>query len=128
MANMHIASTISDELEPLGNPGQRSYDLLRGVLLDNLSERHANLLAEPVTSSDGRRTDWYSDGAATMLADLAETDQVAAKAELGRIMTDIEDLARRVGARGGSDNQRLSAALRNTPRDSGRDVHLCTTR
>ena len=114
MANMHIASTISDEFEPLGNPGQRSFDLLRGVLLDNLSERHANLLAEPVTSSDGRRTDWYSDGAATMLADLAETDQVAAKAELGRIMTDIEDLARRVGARGGSDNQRLSAALRNT--------------
>ena len=114
MANMHIASTISDEVEPLGNPGQRSFDLLRGVLLENLSERHANLLAEPVTSSDGRRTDWYSDGAATMLADIAEADQGAAKAELGRIMTDIEDLARRIGARGGSDNQRLAAALRNT--------------
>ncbi|MCY4138749.1 MAG: hypothetical protein OXF56_10840 [Rhodobacteraceae bacterium] len=113
MANMKIASTATDGLEPLGNPGQRSYDLLKGILLEKLSERHADLLAEPVTSQDGRWTDWYSDGSATKLVDLDESDQDAARAELGRLKSDIEELAGRMSARGDSDNLRLSAALSN---------------
>ncbi len=113
MANMKIASTASDGLEPLGNPGQRSYDLLKGILLEKLSGRHADLLAEPVTSPDGRWTDWYSDGSATRLLDLDEADQEAARAELGRLKSDVEELAGRMSARGDSDNLRLSAALSN---------------
>ena len=113
MANMKIASTATDGLEPLGNPGQRSYDLLKGILLEKLSERHADLLAEPVTSQDGRWTDWYSDGSATKLVDLDGADRDAARAELGRLKSDIEELAGRMSARGDSDNLRLSAALSN---------------
>ena len=113
MANMKITSTASDGLEPLGNPGQRSYDLLKGILLEKLSERHADLLAEPVTSPDGRWTDWYSDGSATRLVDLDEADQEVARAELGRLKSDVEELAGSMSARGDSDSLRLSTALSN---------------
>ena len=113
MTNVLIASTTIEGLEPLGNPGQRSHELLKGVLREHLSQHHADLLAEPVTSPDGLRTDWYCDGPATRLLDLPETDQETAKAELARLMTDIEDLARNLGDGRDASNQRLSAALGN---------------
>lgn len=114
MPSTRIASTTPESLVSLGAAGQRSFELLRGVLLAEFGERHAGLLAEPVGSPDGEQTDWYSEGGeASLLIELPETEQAVARDALGRLLADIQNLAARIESRGGPNDRHLSEALRN---------------
>lgn len=118
MAGTFIASTESRGLQLLGNPGQRSWGMLREVLLDRLGSSHAALLAEPVTSPEGERVDWYSaqDGAPERIDALSDDVAKAVRTTFEELKRDILNLADKIAESKQESRQRLAEALRNAMR------------
>ncbi len=121
MANSLVATTRSQDLQPLATAGQtgiEAWRTLQTVLLKELSPAHAALLAEPVANEARGEVDWYAegDGPATRLQDLVEPARVTAQALLDRLAGDIQALAARLrGSRADGDrflSDMLGLALR----------------
>ena len=65
MGVTRIATTRSQDLQPLGTAGQtamESWSALVSLLTRALSPTHARLLAEPVANPARGEVDWYADG------------------------------------------------------------------
>ncbi len=102
MASLRIATTRSQDLQPLaagGQTGIESWRALHTLLLQDLSSAHAALLAEPVANAARGEVDWYAegDGPALLLQDLPEPARAAATARLDQLVGDIEALAAKLG-------------------------------
>jgi len=109
MANLRIATTRSQDLQPLAAAGQtaiESWRRLHAMLSKDLSPAHAALLAEPVVNQARGEVDWYAegDGPAIPLQDLPEPARAAAGARQGQLVGDIRAHAAALAAkRSGSD-------------------------
>jgi hypothetical protein len=113
--DLKLTSTTSQQLKQLGSPGQRSVELIRATLSDCLSERHADLFADPVPSPAGDRIDWLTelDGPATRLSDLPDEDADTVRVQLTGLVGDILSLADSLENNEDKAEQRLGEALRN---------------
>jgi hypothetical protein len=118
MDSFRIASTTTAGLRPLGASGQRSHALLVDTLERHLSEAHAKLFAEPVPTPDGGRIDWYAafEGDAAPLERADSDSRERAQAELGRLASDIEQLADRLERSASAEDKQRAAALRHALR------------
>lgn len=116
MAQIRITTTSSEGLRPLGQDGQRSYEMIAALVRSRLGPDHALLFAEPVAARGGAETDWYvqAEGAAQRLQDLAETDQEIVRLRLSEMVANITRLADELENSGGDSNARLSESLRNS--------------
>ena len=130
MANPRIATTRSQDLQPLAAAGQTAIEAwrtLHTLLSRELSPAHAALLAEPVANEARGEVDWYAegDGPAPRLQDLPEPARAAAQARLDGLAGDIQALAARLAtSRAGGDallSEMLGLALRLPGADS---VHV----
>lgn len=115
MAQTKITTTSSEGLKPLGQEGQRSYEMITTLVGSRLGGEYALLFAEPVTSPGGAETDWYvqSEGPAKRLEDLSDADQEALKLRLAEMVENIDQFASELAQKGGDSNERVSEALRN---------------
>ncbi|MCF6231882.1 MAG: hypothetical protein L3J36_02080 [Rhodobacteraceae bacterium] len=115
MSDTLLTTTSTENLQPLGSPAQRSYELISGTLQDHFGPKHAALIGEPVANEAGNRIDWYGavDGEAKPLPDLPEADQIALRANLALMLGDISDLAETLAKSDTAEDQRLSEALKN---------------
>ncbi len=115
MAQVKIRTTSSEGLRPLGQDGQRSYEMITALVGSRLGPEHASLFAEPVPAEGAAETDWYctGNGKARSLHDLSEVEQEQARTRLSKLTADIYGLADRLTASGGDKNARLAEALRN---------------
>ena len=115
MAQLKIRTTSSEGLRPLGQDGQRSYELIAALVGSRLGPEHASLFAEPIPAKGGAETDWYFNGQGNVrsLHDLSEVDQERARTRLSELTADIYGLADQLTASGGDNNARLAEALRN---------------
>jgi hypothetical protein len=111
---MKLTSTKSQQLKQLGSPGQRSVELICATLSDRLTERHANLFAEPLPTPSGDRIDWLSrlEGRAQPLTALPEDDAEIVRNQLTELVGDILELAGMLENDVSKDSQRLGEALR----------------
>jgi hypothetical protein len=127
MANSLIATTRSQDLQPLATAGQtgiEAWRTLQAVLQKELPDAHAALLAEPVVNEARGEVDWYAegDGPAVRLQDLPEPARVQAQARLDHVVGEIQAIAARLrdsrkdGDRFVSDM--LSLALRLPGKDA----------
>ena len=126
MANLRIATTRSQDLQPLATAGQtgiESWRTLHALLLRELSPAHAALLAEPVANPARGEVDWYAegDGAAVLLQELPEPARAAAQARLDQLVGEIEVLAATLGDSRVSADRLLSDMLRLALRLPGVD-------
>ncbi len=100
MAVLRIATTRQQDLQPLSTAGQNAaeaWSTLTAWLTRELSAAHAQLFAEPVVNAARGETDWYADGdgpAAVLTALEAEAQQTV-RAELTRLITDLQALVAR---------------------------------
>lgn len=76
------------------------YEALRPLIAARLSEEHAHLFAQPVTDPSTGHVYWYAPfvGEAVAYAELAPEDQAAVDTRVGRLLFDLQDLARRMQA------------------------------
>lgn len=113
MAQQLVARTPMDDVRALGAPGDRSYEFVFRKLREALSERHANLFAEPVTSQSGASADWMTPilGPVRAADDLSETEYEALLAELRTLTGDIEALIAELRASGDHGKLRQAQAL-----------------
>jgi hypothetical protein len=87
--------------EALGTGGQRvarCWNQITGYLASSLSPAHARLFAEPSFNAADGTVDWYAnlEGTAHALSALPEPQQGAARAELGKLVSDIKAAAQRL--------------------------------
>ncbi len=104
MSATRIATTRSQDLQPLGTAGQtamEAWSALVSLLTRALSPAHAHLLAEPVANPARGEVDWYAEGEneAVPLPTLPAAEQDRVRAELDRLTADIAALADRMRAR-----------------------------
>jgi hypothetical protein len=116
MANLRVATTRSQDLQPLAASGQtaiESWRTLHTMLSKDLSAAHASLLAEPVVNPARGEVDWYAegDGPAIPLQDLPEPARVAAMARRDRLVGDIRAYAAGLAARRTSSDRLLAEML-----------------
>jgi hypothetical protein len=116
MASLLIATTRSQDLQPLaaaGQTGTEAWGTLHALLLRELSPAHAALLAEPVVNAARGEVDWYAegDGPAARLQDLTEPERAAAQALLDQLAGDIQALAARLGGSRAEGDRFLSDML-----------------
>ena len=115
MSATRIATTRSQDLQPLGTAGQtamESWSALVSLLARTLSPAHARLLAEPVPNPARGEVDWYAEGEdeAVPLPTLPGAEQERVRAELGRLTADIAALASRMGS-GHDESERFLADM-----------------
>jgi hypothetical protein len=89
MSATRIATTRSQDLQPLGTAGQtamESWGALVSLLSRALSPAHARLLAEPMVNPARGEVDWYAEGEdeAVPLPNLPAAEQERVRAELDR--------------------------------------------
>ncbi len=101
MASLPIATTRSQDLQPLAAAGQtviEAWGTLHALLL-GLSPAHAALLAEPVANAARGEVDWYAegDGPAARLEDLPDAERAAAQARLDQLAGEIQAHAAQLG-------------------------------
>lgn len=123
MSGTRICTTQSAGLRPLGQEGQRSWEMISKEVGDRLGPEHARLFAEPVASGNRAETDWYAavPGRAVPLSDLPEDRRDAARRRLDTLRADIGNLADSLGGKGGKSNERLAEALRHALVTPGED-------
>ncbi len=126
MASLLIATTRSQDLQPLAAAGQtviEAWGTLHALLRDQ-SPALAALLAEPVANAARGEVDWYAegDGPATRLQDLPDAERAVVQARLDQRVGEIQALAAQLGSsRTGSDrflSDMLGLALRLPGEDS----------
>lgn len=115
MVQVKIRTTSSEGLRPLGQDGQRSYEMITALVGSRLGPEHASLFAEPVPAEGAGATDWYciGNGKARSLHELSEVEQERARTHLSKLTSEIYGLADHLTAGGGNNNARLAEALRN---------------
>ncbi|WP_420344408.1 hypothetical protein [Paenirhodobacter sp.] len=125
MHEAFLTTTTSEGLSALGTREQRSYELLSETLRERLGPDLAALLAEPVATDLGDRSDWYAavPGRARRLTDLPAPAQAAARAVLSEQIAQVEALAESLAAGGGAEALRLADALRHAMQVPG-DSHI----
>jgi hypothetical protein len=130
IGNLRVASTRSQDLQPLAVAGQtaiEAWHYVDALLKRELSLAHAALLAEPVVNHASGETDWYAkgDGPAVLLRDLPEPARAAALARLGGLLADIRELASRLGTGRTNSDRFLSDMLALALRLPGQDsIHV----
>ena len=130
MATLRIATTRSEDLQPLAGAGQTgvaAWGTLHALLGRELSPAHAALLAEPVPNEAQGTIDWYAegDGPAGRLIDLPDGARPAIQSRLDTLSADIRALAARLGGSRAEADRLLSAALEQCLRLPGPEfVHL----
>ncbi|WP_341213458.1 hypothetical protein [uncultured Limimaricola sp.] len=114
-SNRKISTSTRGGMRELGSPGQRSWELISGMIAREIGPRHAALFAEPVPSADGSRIDWYTDGAGVprALVELDDERRAKVEAELAGMFDDIRLHADRLEAAGDAASVRMAEALRN---------------
>lgn len=113
MTESFLTNTSTEGLKPLGTAPQRSYELVSGTVRSRLGDRHAALFAEPVATPYGDRFDWYAPIAGKALPLSASDAPDEARAELGKLVSDISAIADELLASKSPDDQRLGEALAN---------------
>ena len=123
MSGAKICTTQSAGLRPLGQEGQRSWEMIAKEVGDRLGPDHARLFAEPVISGNRAEIDWYTaaPGRAVALSELPEDRRDAARRRLESLKADIGSLADSLGKDGGKSNERLAEALRHALVTPGAD-------
>jgi hypothetical protein len=115
MASLLIATTRSQDLQPLAAAGQTAIEAWGALhtLLRDLSPAHAALLAEPVANAARGEVDWYAegDGPATRLEDLPDAKRAAAQARLDQLAGDIQARAAQLGSSRAEGDRFLSDML-----------------
>ena len=101
MSATRIATTRSQDLQPLGTAGQtalESWSALVSLLSRALSPAHARLLAEPMANPARGEVDWYAEGEGepVPMPNLPAPEQERVRAELNRQTSDIAALADRM--------------------------------
>ncbi|MEM7721248.1 MAG: hypothetical protein AAF376_02635 [Pseudomonadota bacterium] len=124
MQDIRIATTSTAGLKPLGTAHQRSFELVTDAIRARLSDRHADLFAEPVQSEFGDKIDWYVHATAAPQP-LPDVDEDAVWAEvqttLDGLRADILAEAESLSASSHPDDQRLAQALENAVAFPGPD-------
>jgi hypothetical protein len=113
MATRRIALTRTDNVRPLGDFGQRSWEYLTGVVEREIGMRHAALFARP--ADVGSDVAWSTElpGEIQSLRSLAEGEADALRTELRQLADDILALADRYAGERDPAAQALANALRN---------------
>jgi len=108
-----VARTRADNVRPLGEPGQRSYEFIVGILLRELTPSHAALFAEP--SDRPGATSWRTESAGRIesLETLSPDEAAALRSALGRLVADILAVADRYAVKPDPAAQAVAIALRN---------------
>lgn len=125
MASLLIATTRSQDLQPLAASGQtgiEAWGALHALLLRE-SPAHAALLAEPVANAARGEVDWYAegDGPAIRMQDLPEAERAGAQARLEQLAGDVQALAARLGGSRTDGDRFLSEMLGLALRLPGED-------
>lgn len=115
MSDRLITTTSAEGLQTLGSAAQRSFELITSTLRARIGEETALLFAEPVATSQGAATEWYTarPGVPVPLADLAEADAAALRREVEAQMARILGLAEELAAQKSEHGFWLAEALRN---------------
>lgn len=123
MSEALITNGSIEGLSPLGTPPQRSFELISGTVRARLSEEHAALFAEPVSTQFGDRFDWYAavEGKSRPLAELPDEEQAAVLARIEKLSADIHAVAQEYSSSDLAEEQRLGEALENALRYPGPD-------
>jgi len=116
MTAMRIATTRSQDMQPLGLGGQRVIDAaasIAAVLTRMLSPAHAALFAEPEPDAGRGEIDWYAEvaGPVAVLSELPEPQKSAAQAELDRLTAGISTLATQLSAGAEANERRIGELL-----------------
>lgn len=117
MFGSFIVTTSTEGLSPLGTAPQRSYELITGTIRshDDLTDAHAALFAEPVSTQYGDRFDWYSisQGPARQLSVLEDEAEQQARDQLEKLVGEIRAVGEALSESKDVDQQRLGEALVN---------------
>lgn len=121
MFEAFLANTSTQGLSPLGTAPQRSFELISGIVRDELGEEHAALFAEPVATQYGDRFDWYATiaGKASPLTSLDTDARAAAEQRLEGLIAGVAALGHALLEKADPDQQRLGEALVNAVRYPG---------
>ncbi|MEM1232638.1 MAG: hypothetical protein AAGH70_00800 [Pseudomonadota bacterium] len=118
-----LTTTSTEELEPLGEAHQRSYELIVGTVEDDprLGAAHVALFAEPRGSNYGDKIDWYggTGGRGRPLESLEEAERAAAEAKLEELIAAIQSVADEKLAERDTNVQSIGEALANALRYPG---------
>jgi len=95
-----------------GDPLHRLQGQIRTVVRRRLGERHFHLLAEPLPYEASSRVDWYSEleGETRALTRLADPERGRARAEIDRLLADVEQLGQSLQA-GATEDVRLAGGV-----------------
>ena len=114
MVERRVAKTRIDDVRPLGDYGQRSFEFITGVVERDLTDRHVKLFAEPADESGGIAWMTPVPGEIVSLQSLPDVEADALKDTLGRLTEDILSLAQRYADDRDPAAQSLAIALRNS--------------
>lgn len=108
-----IARTRLDNVKPLGEPSQRTYEFVVGNVRRALGDRHAALFAEP--SNQAGLAVWQSElpGEILPLSSLSPDTAEELKTKLGKIVADILAVADDFAVKADPAAQSIAIALRN---------------
>lgn len=121
MADRIITITRADDVKPLGEPGQRSYEFITGVVERELGAQHAALFAEPELKLDGVA---WTTGVAGVIHPLdakTEAEQANLTQSLGLLVADILAVAERYASERDPAAHALANALKNAVEVPGDD-------
>ena len=113
MVDRVIATTSVADVKPLGDYGQRSWELITGTLQRQLTTEHAQLFAEPTESPAGVRWMSQAEGLIVPHSELPEAEATVIHERLATLSAEIETLADRFAAERDPAAQSLAIALRN---------------
>ena len=130
MASLRIATTRTQDLQPLAGSGQAgvaAWGALHALLTRELSAAHAAVLAEPMVNEAQGTIDWYAEGegAGARLIDLPEPVRARVQARLDQLAGEIGALATRLQTSRTEADRLLSVALEQALRLPGPEfVHV----
>ncbi|WP_282605701.1 hypothetical protein [Pelagibius sp. Alg239-R121] len=113
MVDRRVATTRIDDVRPLGDYGQRSFEYITGVVERDLTERHVRLFAEPADEAGGIAWMTSAPGDVVALRSLSEPEAAELTSALGKLIEDILALAQRYADDRDPAAQSLAIALRN---------------
>lgn len=113
MAERRIATTRVDDVKPLGDYGQRSFEFVTGVVSRRLTPRHAALFAEPEDTANGVAWKSEAPGPIRPLASMGGEEADALREAVAALVLDILALADEFATSQDPAAQSVAIALRN---------------